>query len=179
MASIPQNEGCYNRRMKTFGFRPETDVYILDRLAKGDALDDITMEVCKRTNISWNVAEAHVRQIQESDDDVIVKRQFPLLTGVALFFFIAGLILTIYGVIVIVSGMVEETPRDLTSYIMPVIEQGVDPADALQPAVFPYTKLIFTFIFSPFSAIFFGIAMLLGSLLGMRKIWAVLLNRQP
>jgi hypothetical protein len=66
--------------------------------------------------------------------------------------------------------------RDITSYIMPVIEIGVDPASALQPAIFPYFNLILGFILSPISALVFGIAMILDSLLGMRDAWSILLD---
>ena len=66
--------------------------------------------------------------------------------------------------------------RDITSYFMPVTKKGVDPAYALQPAIFPYCNLILGFILSPISALVFGIAMILGSLVWMRDARSILLD---
>ena len=105
----------------------------------------------------------------------------PLLIGVAFFVFAAGLILTGYGLYAIATTLTANHgdlgPPDITSYILPVIEKGVDPASALKPAIFPYFNLILGFMLSPFSALIFGVAMILGSLFGMRDAWSNLLNR--
>jgi hypothetical protein len=68
--------------------------------------------------------------------------------------------------------------RDITSYIMPVIEKGVEPASALQPAIFPYFNLIIGFIPSPISAPVFGVAMILGSLVGLRDACSILVSHK-
>jgi hypothetical protein len=153
---------------------------IIHLLSKADNRDDIIQEVCQNTGYSWSEAEELVRRIQEKNEGKIAKEQMPLLIGVAFFTFAAGLLLTVYGVVTIVTFVTANKgdwgPRDITSYIMPMIEKSADPVSALRPAIFPYFNLILGFILSPLSAIFFGILMLLGSLIGMRKVWSNILD---
>jgi hypothetical protein len=155
---------------------------IIKRLSDSDDPDDIIMDICQKTGWSWSEAEGLVNRVREEDELKITQKQMPILVGVAFFIFAAGLVLTGYGLYAIVTTLAVHQgdlgPRDITSYIMPVIEKGIDPASALQPAVFPYFNLIVGFILSPISALLFGIAMILGSLLGLRDAWSVLLNRK-
>ena len=159
----------------------ELATLIVHRLSKADRPDDIIQEVCQKTGYSWSEAEELVRHIQEKNEGKITKEQLPLLIGVALFTFAAGLVLTGYGVVSIVTFATANKgdlgPRDITSYIMPVIEKSADPISALRPAIFPYFNLILGFILSPVSALLFGFAMILGSLIGMREVWSNILFR--
>jgi hypothetical protein len=154
---------------------------IVKRLSDADDPDDIILDICQETGLSWSEAEGLVNHIQEKDDLQITEKQMPLLIGVAFFVFAAGLILTGYGLYAIATTLTANTgdlgPPDITSYILPVIEKGVDPASALKPAIFPYFNLILGFMLSPFSALLFGVAMIFGSLFGMRDAWSNLLNR--
>ena len=160
----------------------ELTAYIVHHLGEGDDPEDIILDVCQKTGYSWPEAEELVRQVREKDALQITEKQFPLLTGVALVTFVAGLILTVYGVFSIVNSLANIKgnlgPPDITSYLMPVIEKGVDPASALRPAISPYFNLILGVAISPISALIFGIAMILGSLLGMRNVWYELLTRK-
>jgi len=101
--------------------------------------------------------------------------------GVAFAIFLCGLALTgfgIYGIFIsVTANNADWGPRDITSYFMPVIEKGTDPVVAFQPAILPYFNLILGFIFSPIAALCSGIAMIIGSLFGMRDVWSDLLNR--
>ncbi len=135
------------------------------------------MDICEMTRLPWGEVEARLSLIQEEHGRKIIQRQFPLLTGMALFFFTAGVLLTGYGLYAFIAGWTEGFPRDLTWYFLPVINRGTDPLQALQPAVAPYFKMAFLFLFSPFSALIIGIAMLAGSLSGMKKAWQALLEK--
>jgi hypothetical protein len=166
--------------MPMSGFTPELVASIIKRLSDEDELDDIILDVCQITGLPWAEAEARIRLVEEENETRITKKQFPLLAGIAFSIFAAGLVLTGYGVYGIITAVLanqgELVPRDITSYIMPVIERGIDPATAVRPAIFPYANLLLGFFLSPFSGLFFGISMIFGSLLGMKNIWSVLLN---
>jgi hypothetical protein len=153
---------------------------IVKRLSQADDPDDIILDICQRSGYSWAAAESLVHYIREDQAPQITQKQMPFLIGVALFVFTAGLILTGYGVYAILSAALaargELVPRDLTWYFMPVLEKGVHPADAFQPAIFPYLNLIVGMALSPISALLFGLCMIFGSLLGMRDAWSTLLN---
>ena len=154
---------------------------IVKRLSDADDPDDIILDICQKTGLSWSEAEGLVNHIQEKNNLQITEKQMPLLIGVAFFTCAAGLVLTGYGLYAIVTSVASNRgdwgPKDITSYFKPVIENGVDPASALKPAIFPYFNLMLGFILSPISALFFGLAMIAGSLLGMRDAWSYLLNR--
>jgi hypothetical protein len=160
----------------------ELTAYIVHHLSEGDDPEDIILEVCQKTGYSWSEAEELVRLVREKNEVKIAKEQLPLLTGVAFFTFAAGLVLTGYGVYAIVTSMAANKgdwgPRDITSYIMPMIEKGTDPVSALRPAIYPYFNLFLNFMVSPVSAIFFGILMILGSLIGMREVWSSIFYRE-
>jgi hypothetical protein len=154
---------------------------ILKRLSEADDPDDIILDICQKSGYSWSEGERLVNEVREQYQPLITKRQMPLLLGVAFFTFAAGVLLTGYGLYAIVTSIAANRgdlgPRDITSYFMPVIERGVDPAAAFQPAIFPYVNLIVGFLLSPVSALLFGVAMIFGSLVGMRDAWAHVLNR--
>jgi hypothetical protein len=154
---------------------------ILKRLSNVDDPDDIILDICQKTGYSWSEAEKLVDQVQEKDEHKITERQMPLLIGMAFFVFAAGLVLSGYGLYAIITAVRSDQgvlgPRDITSYFMPVIEKGVDPVSAFQPAIIPYFNLILGFFLSPISALLFGVAMIFGSLLGMRDAWSKVLSR--
>jgi len=156
-------------------------VGIVKRLSAADDPNDIILDLCQKTGCVWAEAEGLVQRVQEEDKFQITQKQMPTLISVALFVFTVGLVLTAYGVYGIITTFTtvrgDFGPRDMYSYIMPMIEKRLDPVTAFEPAVFPYFNLIFGFLLSPVSALLFGVAMLLGSLLGMRDAWENLLNR--
>jgi hypothetical protein len=168
--------------MDESGFTPELTAEIVKRLGKDDDLDDIIMDTCGITHLSWEEAEKRIRSIQESYAVRITEKQFPLLTGIALFTFFVGLIILTYGIYTILAPAMNQgefAPKDITSYFLPILERGTDPFTAFQPAFFPYLNLFVGILFSPLAAILFGIAMVTGSLVGMKDTWSILLNHQP
>jgi hypothetical protein len=163
--------------MDTTGFTPELTAMIVRRLEAADDPDNIVADVCEATHLSWDEAEERIQEIQTANAVTITKRQFPLTGGIAFLFFAVGLLCVAYGLYAIVSSILDQGPKDLTSYFSPVIEQGASPIDAFRPAVVPYFQLIVNFIISPVAALVLGIAMITGSLVGMRNTWSILLNR--
>ena len=153
---------------------------IIQHLSEEDDPDDIILYVCKKTGYAWPQAELLVKHVQEDNDAKIAKKQLPIFYGLAFFTFVGGAILTSYGLYTLLTALLSHSelfPRDLTSYFMPVLEKGIDPLSAFEPALSPYLNMLLGFIVSPFSAIFFGAAMLSGSLVGMRDIWAKILQK--
>jgi hypothetical protein len=154
---------------------------IVKRLSEADDPNDIILDLCQKTGCIWSDAEALVHRVQEEEKFQITKKQMPLLTGMALFVFVTGLVLTgygVYGIIVTLTAVGGASgPRDIYSYLMPMIEKRLDPVTAFEPAVFPYFNLMLGVLLSPVSALLFGAAMILGSLVGMRDAWETLLNR--
>jgi D-alanyl-lipoteichoic acid acyltransferase DltB (MBOAT superfamily) len=152
--------------------------FILDGVSKSRSRDEIIFGICQGTGITWEAADALVERVIAENDNVIARRRFPLLIIVAFFFFITGLLLVSYGIYGISLFFTRQggLPADLTTYFMPIIESGLDPLQVIQAAVPAYFRLILYFLFSPFSAILFGIAMIFGSLVGMRDVWSAILH---
>ena len=133
--------------------------YIVDHLSDAVTPDDIIMDICDKTGISWPEAEALVEQVQSEHEQDVNKRQFPLLTLVALSIFVGGvglLTYSVYTLFLITSAYTSTTlnPRDLPDTL----------------------NFIFNYAAFTLSLILFAIAMILGSLLGMRQIWATILK---
>jgi hypothetical protein len=153
--------------------------FILDGLNKSHSRDDILMGVCRNTGIPWGEAEAFLQRIEEENEVTITRHQFPLMVVVALIFFITGIFLTGYGGYGIYLTFTPHggLPNDLTTYFMPIIRVGLDPFHALKAVIPAYFKFIVVFLFSPISATLLGIAMIVGSLMGMRTSWAAILHQ--
>jgi hypothetical protein len=156
----------------------ELTSFILERSGKSFNHDEIITELCENTGLTWGEAEALVVQVQAENQATIARHQFPLMFFVALVIFTTGLLLTGYGIYGIFLNFSPQgsMPDDLTTYFMPIIETGLDPFHALLLAISAYFKLILYFLISPISLTFLGIAMLIGSLVGMRKTWSAILG---
>ncbi len=156
----------------------ELTVFILEGLSKSHDRDDIITGICGITGLTWEESEDMLERVQAENQAVVVRRQFPLMFIVALTFFIAGFVLAAYGIYAISLFFSPQAglPADLTTYFMPIIEHGLNPLHVVQTTIPAYFKLFVFFLFSPFSAIFFGIAMIIGSLVGMQDVWAAILH---
>ena len=153
---------------------PEIERHILEELYREGDRDDLIAEICSLTRLDWDQAAALVEGVRARNESSIARRRFPLLLALALVIFIGGLSLTgygLYGLYLVFIGA-GGIPDDLTTFFMPVIEEGLDPVRAMGPALPLYLRLFVYFVFSPISATLIGIAMLYGSLQGMRRVWA-------
>jgi hypothetical protein len=159
----------------------EIAVLIIKRLGEGNNPDELLFELCQKTGYSWRQAELLVKQVQEENDAEIARKQLPVLFGLAFITFFGGVVLTSYGLYALGSALLGHSDlflRDLTSYFIPVLEKGIDPLSGFKSLLFPYLNMILGFLVSPFSAIFFGLAMLFGSMHGMRFVWLKILKKK-
>jgi hypothetical protein len=158
----------------------ELTTYIIKHLSDEDDPNDIIPVICQEMDCTWSEAEAYLDRVREERQPEIVQRQFPILFTLAFLIFVSGLALTGYGVYITVNLLINygsATPPDITTTAMPIFSEGADPIAAFQAVLRPYAKFFFDFSANPFSAIAFGIAMMFGSLLGMRQAWSGLLSR--
>lgn len=138
---------------------PELVQRIVSRLGNAASVNDLIMEICETRGLSWSEAEALVHRVEAEQEQAIAGRRFPLLFVIALGIFLGGLALVIYDSYVFISLL--ET--DLRS--------AFDSLDTLT-----HLRLIFDIGIAPITGIAAGAAMMLGSLVGMRRAWTPLLD---
>ncbi len=147
----------------------EQTAYIIQHLSTGDDPKDLILDLCEKSNLSWPEAEALVRQVQEEKRGVITRKQLPLLFAVALVIFLAGLVM-IGSSIYTISSEVSLAQLDPT---VQALEQNLD---AMQRLYY-----FFTFILEEggkaLASLILGVAMVIGSLVGMRDTWANVLTK--
>ncbi len=136
---------------------------IIEQLADVRDPNDIILGLCEKHGMSWPEAEALVRQVQTEKQDAITLRQAPLFTAIALVTFIAGwaiLALGLYPIVLVAIALLQTggTASLLTSWEFYSV-LNVTARTGLHP----------------FVAIPLGLTMVLGSLIGMRDVWAALL----
>jgi hypothetical protein len=142
--------------------------FIIRHLSQGNDPNDLIYQICQKDNIPWSQAEELVKRVRVEKADVIVKKQFPLLFVIALAIFLSGLVLIGYSTFLSVEeiSFLQGSPRSqgaihmdglqiLTVFIVAILDKGPTPVLLL----------------------IFGIAMILGSLVGMRDAWSSMLNR--
>jgi hypothetical protein len=142
----------------------ELTSYIVKELGEGHNPKDVILDICEKTGCTWLEAEKMVTHIQVEQEPEISTRQFPVLFVFALGTFLGGLALVAYAVATFMElwkGMEQlftNAPISTDTYIaMRVLtSSGVWPPAAMVT----------------------GMAMLLGSLVGMRKAWAAILFRE-
>jgi len=147
----------------------EQAAYIVHHLTEGDDPKDLILDICQKTNLSWPEAEALVKQVQEEKQAVIARKQLPLLFTLALGIFIVGLGLIGYSVYTIYSQVsIARLSGDVQA-----LEQNID---AMQ-RVYSFFRFALESGGRTLFILILGIAMVFGSLLGMRDTWTVILNR--
>ncbi len=132
--------------------KDELSAFVINELSEGTNTDDLILKVCQETICTWPEAEAFVRRIREEYGPRITRKQFPMLFVLALSIFLCGLGLVIFSVY-------------STWYCSSTIGNAIG---CLVTMVYNGSAPIFAFIA--------GIAMMLGSLLGMRDIWSKILE---
>ncbi len=128
---------------------------IVERLENGENKDDIILDLCEKTNISWSEAEAIVEQIHSEKKDQIVLAQSPLLVLIALGMFVGGLVLlgiTVYDITTVYNTYVSAKSPASTGFLLYLFAYG---------GFFWELALI-------------GIAMIAGSLRGMQDVWTAI-----
>lgn len=118
------------------------------------------MDICDKTGMYWPEAEALVEQVQAEHEQDVTMRQFPLLSLVAFSIFVGGVGLLAYSIYMLFLTTSAYTSTALNPWDLP---------DTL--------NFIFNYAAFTLSLILFAIAIILGSLLGMRQVWAAILDR--
>jgi hypothetical protein len=139
----------------------ELTAYVIDRLVGGENPDDIIYALCEKTDWSWSQAEAFVRQIQEGHQGEVVERQFPLLFTIAVATYLVGIGLMAYS-LYSVFGIIKTIQGRPLPY----------------PDAFSGIRTLLDVTFGPVILFVTGLAMVLGSLIGMRDAWMSILVRE-
>jgi len=127
----------------------QAHAFIIDELAKHSHRDDIILDLCRAMNIDWKQAERMVEDVESYHGRTIARRQSPLLMVLGLSVILGGLALTTYGAMYF---------WDLTQ---------------LQPLEqFLYSQ----YIQIPAGSMITGTAMIVGGIIGFRRILASILN---
>ncbi len=138
---------------------PELIKYIVNRLGNAASKNDLILELCEKRGLSWPEAEALVQRVETEQEHQIVGRRFPLLFVIALGIFLGGLGLVIYDACIFISLLETDIGAALNSL-----------------DVLTHMRLIFDIGIAPITGMIIGAAMMLGSLVGMRRAWTPLLD---
>ena len=134
----------------------ELETFILERLEKSMPLNDIVLHVCQHSGMYWSDALELVKQVQAENSSHLERRKIPWHFALALATAIGGV------------GM-------LIAAIIPFLNFFSG------PNAIPFTGtniLFFAVNLAPYSSglLLTGMAMLAGSMLGMRQTWSSLLE---
>ena len=132
---------------------------IVQRLSTGTNENDLVLEICEEKGMSWSDVESLVQQVKIENEGEIVRRQSPLLFVLAGLIFVGGAVITTL------------TYFYLSTMINEAIAMGTEPMNVI-------AALFYIINYAP-AALAFGImgpAMMTGSILGMRKVWAAILR---
>jgi hypothetical protein len=147
----------------------EQTAYIVHHLSEGDDPNDLIFEICQRFNISWSEAENLVIRVQTEKEQVIARKQFPLLFVLAFAIFVGGLALIGYSIFIYAGeySLLQAAPENG--------RRTMENIDIFQKFL-AFLGVMINGGGSTIYAFFLGIAMVLGSLIGMRNAWSKILN---
>jgi hypothetical protein len=127
---------------------------VIRRLANHRRTSDVAQEICEKTGLAWGEAEAFVREVAAMEEKTIRRRRSPALFGLGAAIFLGGL-----GLVTITISTVVNV---ITYY------------RATQPEIWG-TVNILLFVANQAPLAFWvgalGLAMIMGSLIGMRDVW--------
>jgi hypothetical protein len=133
---------------------------VIERLVGGEDPDDIIYALCEQTGWSWPQAKDFFYQTKASHQGEVLKKQFPLFLFTAATTYTAGIGLMAYSLYSVVEKVVIER---VMGFPVPDLISGI--------------RLILDFGIGPIILFATGLAMVLGSLIGMRDAWKGLLVR--
>lgn len=132
---------------------------IVERLAAGEDPKNIAFDLCSQTGGYYPDVEALVKRVQAENESRIVRKQSPLLVLIALVTFLGGLAMLAAGLYSIVGMIIFYNPG------------GDDPIG--------FTAFLLLLVQNVPQGLYLaglGIIALLGSLAGMQKVWAAMLD---
>jgi hypothetical protein len=156
-----------------------TDAIIRD-LGKFEDPEDLILELCQKTGRPWPEVEALVRRVQDEHQGEIAARGFPMLFVLAIGIFAAGLALVVFAGVSLLNGGLDRLTGargqvDFDRALMRSFQEGLAPFGELAVEML---KTFYVLGVNPFSLGFLGLAMMLGSLFGMRDTWTAILARR-
>jgi hypothetical protein len=127
---------------------------IVKRLANHVRLSNITQEICEKTGMYWSEAEAFVREVAMLDEKTVRRKRSPALIGLGLVTFIGGMGLMFVAIFLISNIVIfyRTTQPELLSTVNILLLIGNEA---------PFALWICSL----------GLAMVAGSLIGMRDVW--------
>lgn len=128
---------------------------IIKRLANHDRLSDITQEICEETGLHWSAAEALVREVAIMEEKTVRRKRSPALVGLSLAIFLGGLgliVLTIFTISNVVIFYRATQPELLSTINILLLIMNEAPFALWVGSL--------------------GLAMVIGSWLGLRDVWA-------
>ena len=126
----------------------EARAFIIEQLGKNRNRNDILLILCRELNIDWPQAEELLREVEAFDGQQIARRQSPVLIVLGLAVIIAGLALATYGI----------------WYFWTFTQ--LDPTQQLMATQYMYITA---------GSMVTGLAMIVGGIIGFRKILAGIL----
>jgi hypothetical protein len=136
----------------------ELTKYIVDRLSESADQNDLILELCNRTGMDWPQAQALLEKVRAENSATIFHRRLPMLVAIAILTFIGGLGILISQIFIFASIIGEfNGPGNKGLYIVDLVYFLIRYAPAV-PILIPL-----------------GLAMVIGSLIGMRDVWAGIL----
>jgi hypothetical protein len=151
--------------------------YLVKHLGDFDDPDDLILEICQKTGRPWVEVEALVDQVRLEHQTEITTHQFPLLALIALGTFIGGLALMALSVDLIIVTLRNnlDTLSKVPDFDTAVVKSFSDGIKPLVEFASGFLRTVYYAGISPFFFLALGISMVLGSLVGMRDTWAVIL----
>jgi hypothetical protein len=137
----------------------EIIAYFVQHLAESDNPDDLIMDICDKTGRKWEDVESLLEQVRAEHEQEITRRQSPLLTMIALVTFATGVGILIYS-----------------SYFLVLVIQEYSSASVSLLGIPDLFQAILAVAYTSIGGLVLGLGMLLGSLLGMRQVWAAILK---
>ncbi len=126
----------------------ELTTYVMQRLGQHVTRNDLVFELCQRTGMSWDQATAFVREVEEQHGPQIARRQSLLFVVLGVGILLTGIVLTYMSL----------------NYVTGVLNGSISWFD-LRRDYYAIARLIT------------GIAMILGSLYGLWKVYLSVLPR--
>jgi len=123
--------------------------FVVNELGKHRDRNDILMALCHGLGVEWKQAEQFVKDVESSEGKTIARKQSPLLVVLGLSVLIGGLGLTVSAI----------------SFFWDFIQMGSQEQLLNGQFVYIYGGSMIT-----------GLAMIVGGIIGFRKVFSALLN---
>jgi hypothetical protein len=137
----------------------ELSTYFIHHLSEYDNPNDLVLEVCEKTGRPWADVQAILERVRSEHEREITLRQSPVLALAAIGICLGGLAVATYSIFILIetlrtySGM-NVSPLEITDALQALASAG----------------------YIGIGGLLFGAAMVLGSAIGMRKVWAAILK---